>query len=276
MESFILPLGPIINKQELNLYYFSKYSYCGFKTCFAPSTCNVGCWDAKHISNHDFRRHFEKGERSYNLRYLQQTTMTSHHDVTCLQLCDQRSVQRGKRGKRSLERHVRAVCSNMPPHAFAHPCYQHSVVHTHTHTHKHTKTHTNTRARAHTLTRTHARQEAIERSLGQDPDDKRPAGPKVDNSAAGWSLPRSLFLLRHTFGDYFSGEISLCCGGKCGNRGKGAALQRSRGKALRSTQGTLQSGPAAPVGSQHSCQPTVKRHIWASLKSKMPWSPLFL
>ena len=26
-------------------------------------------------------------------------------------------------------------------------------------------------------------------------------------------------------------------------------------------QGTLQSGPAAPVGSQHSCQPTVKLHI---------------
>ena len=30
---------------------------------------------------------------------------------------------------------------------------------------------------------------------------------------------------------------------------------------VRLSQGTLQSGPAAPVGSQHSCHPTVKLHI---------------
>ena len=30
------------------------FFYSGFDACFAPSTCNVGCWNAKHISNHQF------------------------------------------------------------------------------------------------------------------------------------------------------------------------------------------------------------------------------
>ena len=34
-----------------------------------------------------------------------------------------------------------------------------------------------------------------------------------------------------------------------------------RDKPTAASQGTLQSGPAAPVGSQHSCQPAVKLHI---------------
>ena len=36
-------------------------------SCFAPSTCNVGCWDANHISNHDFWAPFcKKAERLYD------------------------------------------------------------------------------------------------------------------------------------------------------------------------------------------------------------------
>ena len=30
------------------------------ETCFGPSAWNAGCWDVKHISDHDVWRRFEK------------------------------------------------------------------------------------------------------------------------------------------------------------------------------------------------------------------------
>ena len=60
---------PIIHKMRVSFY-------SGFDTCFAPSTRNVGCWDANHISNHAFG----KWERCYHLWF-------TDHEHYCVCVC---------------------------------------------------------------------------------------------------------------------------------------------------------------------------------------------
>ena len=44
---------PVINRSALNRFKSD------FETCFAPSAWNAGCWDAKHISNHNLWHCFQ-------------------------------------------------------------------------------------------------------------------------------------------------------------------------------------------------------------------------
>ena len=60
---------PIMHKMRVSFY-------SGFDTCFAPSTRNVGCWDANHISNHAFG----KWERCYHLWF-------TDHEHYCVCVC---------------------------------------------------------------------------------------------------------------------------------------------------------------------------------------------
>ena len=58
-----VPGNPIINEVGVKLFN------SGFQTCFAPSTfrCWVKVLGPKHISDHAFWRHFEKGGGLYNV-----------------------------------------------------------------------------------------------------------------------------------------------------------------------------------------------------------------